>query len=213
MSNNAVIEQVRQAVEQVVDQMRQQPIPVGVSNRHLHLCAEDFDALFPGQTLTPIKSLRQPGHFAAEQTVTLVGPKGKLERVRILGPLRRATQVEVSYTDARSLGLKAPMRMSGDLDNTPGVILRSDFGEVSLKQGVIVAQRHIHMSPMDATIHGVSDGDLVKVTILGTDRRATFDDVAIRVDPKTVAELHLDTDEANAAAMGSGAGYAILSRQ
>ncbi len=144
------IGEVKQAVCNVLSEMRQRPIPVGISNRHLHLCQRDYDTLFPNQTMSVKKELKQPGQYAADQTVTLVGPKGKLERVRILGPVRSKTQVEISKTDARTLGIPTPIRLSGDLKETPGIKLVSEMGEVNLAQGVIVALRHIHMSPIDA---------------------------------------------------------------
>lgn len=202
--------QVRDAIENIVDEMRHRPIPVGISNRHIHLCREDFEALFPGKDLTVKKPLLQPGHYAAEEMLTVHGPKGSIERVRVLGPLRSQTQIEISATDARTLGIKAPMRMSGNLKGTPGARLVSQFNEVTLNEGVIVAQRHIHMPPLDALLYNVSDNDLVKVSIQGTQRKAIFDDVAIRISADVVLEMHIDTDEANAADVGSSSAFAIL---
>jgi phosphate propanoyltransferase len=193
------ISEVKQAVCHVLSEMRERPIPVGISNRHLHLSQRDYDRLFPNQTMAVRNTLKQPGQYAAEQTVTLVGPKGKLERVRILGPVRSKTQVEISKTDARFLGILAPIRLSGDLSGTPGMKLLSSEGEVVLTQGVIVALRHIHMSPLDALLFGVKHGDSVAITIEGTPRRTVFEAVSIRVSPNMVLEMHLDTDEANAA--------------
>ncbi len=193
------IAEVKQAVCNVLAEMRERPIPVGISNRHLHLSQHDYDCLFPNQAMSVRKELMQPGQYAAEQTVTLVGPKGKLERVRILGPVRSTTQVEISKTDARTLGIPAPIRLSGDLKETPGIKLVSEMGEVSLTQGVIVAVRHIHMSPLDALLFGVTHGDSVSIAIEGTPRRTVFEEVSIRVSPDMVLEMHLDTDEANAA--------------
>lgn len=145
------------------------------------------------------KALLQPGQYAAEQTVTLAGPKGQLKKVRLLGPLRSISQVEISRTDARTLGIAAPLRMSGDLQGTPGIRLISPFAELELASGVIVAQRHIHMSPLDALIFRVAHGDTVSVAIEGSERRLIFDNVAIRVSPDMRLEMHIDTDEANAA--------------
>ncbi|MEI6858522.1 MAG: phosphate propanoyltransferase [Shewanella sp.] len=190
--------------------MRHRPIPVGISNRHIHLCREDFETLFPGKDLTVKKPLLQPGHYAAEEVLTVCGPKGNIERVRVLGPLRSKTQVEVSVTDARTLGVKAPLRMSGNLKGTPSVRLVSEFSEVLLAEGVIIAQRHIHMPPIDALLYMVSNNDSVKVSIQGTQRKAIFDDVAIRISPDVVLEMHIDTDEANAADVGSTSAFAIL---
>lgn len=187
------------AVGKVLEEMRERPIPLGISNRHIHLSAQDFAHLFPGQSISVKKALMQPDQYAAEQTLTLVGPKGKLEKVRLLGPLRSASQVEVSRTDARTLGITAPLRMSGDLQGTPGVRLVSPFAELEITSGAIVAQRHIHMSPLDALILNVSHGDKVSVAIKGDERRLIFDNVAVRVSPDMRLEMHIDTDEANAA--------------
>lgn len=201
---------VESIVENLFDEMRQRPIPVGVSNRHIHLCESDFTALFPGRDLTVKKMLLQPGQYAADEVVTICGPKGCIERVRILGPLRSQTQVEISATDARAIGVKAPLRLSGKLAGTPGVRLVSQFGEVTLEQGTLVALRHIHMSPLEALVYGVSEGDSVKVSIEGTLRKAIFDDVAIRIDPAMKLEMHIDTDEANAADLGNQSAFAVL---
>lgn len=190
-------------VSKVLDEMRERPIPLGVSNRHIHLSAEDYARLFPGHPITEKKGLLQPGQYAAEQTITLVGPKGQLKNVRLLGPLRGASQVEISRTDARTLGVAAPLRMSGNLTGTPGIRLVSPFAEVELTAGVIVAQRHIHMSPLDALILRVAHGDSVCVAIEGTERRLIFDNVAVRVSPDMRLEMHIDTDEANAAGADS----------
>lgn len=197
-------------VNKILDEMRLRPIPLGVSNRHLHLSMQDYQRLFPQQPLAEKKALLQPGQYAAEQTVTLVGPKGSLKNVRILGPLRSRSQVEISRTDARTLGISAPLRMSGDLDHTPGIKLVSPFAEVELANGAIVAQRHIHMSPLDALIYRVQHGDRVQVAIQGGGRRLIFDDVAIRVSAQMRLELHIDTDEANAAGADDPAAFATL---
>ncbi|HCL5255571.1 TPA: phosphate propanoyltransferase [Salmonella enterica] len=186
-------------VHKVLDELRNRPIPLGVSNRHIHLCATDYARLFPEQAIREKKALLQPGQYAAEQTVTLAGPKGQLKKVRLLGPLRSISQVEISRTDARTLGIAAPLRMSGDLQGTPGIRLISPFAELELASGVIVAQRHIHMSPLDALIFRVAHGDTVSVAIEGSERRLIFDNVAIRVSPDMRLEMHIDTDEANAA--------------
>jgi len=186
---------------QVIAQMRQRTIPLGISNRHVHLSAKDYQSLFPGQTLKIKKPLGQPGQFAAEQTVSLIGPRGQLKNVRILGPLRGQTQVEISYTDARQIGLTAPLRLSGDLTGSVSVTLKSEAGEINLTEGVIIARRHIHMSPLDAAIFGVTQGETVKVGIEGTDRKLIFDDVCIRVAEDMRLEMHIDTDEANAVLM------------
>jgi phosphate propanoyltransferase len=195
---------------QVIAQMRQRTIPLGISNRHVHLSAKDYQSLFPGQTLKIKKPLGQPGQFAAEQTVSLIGPRGQLKNVRILGPLRGQTQVEISYTDARQIGLTVPLRLSGDLTGSVSVTLKSEAGEINLTEGVIIARRHIHMSPLDAAIFGVTQGETVKVGIEGTDRKLIFDDVCIRVAEDMRLEMHIDTDEANAAGIDGGQAVARL---
>ncbi len=142
--------------------------------------------------------------------MTLVGPKGRLNNVRLLGPLRQTSQVEISRTDARILGIAAPLRMSGNLQGTPGIRLISPFAELELSGGTIVAQRHIHMSPLDALILRVSHGDSVAVAIEGSDRRLIFDNVAVRVAPDMRLEMHIDTDEANAAGADAAKAWATL---
>ncbi|MBP3039136.1 phosphate propanoyltransferase [Bacillaceae bacterium Marseille-Q3522] len=196
----------------IVKVIREMPIPVGISNRHLHLTESDYGKLFPNQALTVKKMLKQPGEFAAEQTVTVVGPKGKIERVRILGPFRKQSQVELSLTDARHLGLKVPIRLSGDLAGTPGIKLVSKDGELELPQGAIVAKRHIHMSPAEAKLFGVKNGDDVSVKLNTETRSVIFDHCTIRVKEKMVLEMHIDTDEANAANAGSKTTATIINK-
>jgi putative phosphotransacetylase len=180
-------------------------IIVGVSNRHVHLSKEDLEILFgKGYELTPIKDLRQPGQYAAKETVTIVGPKGAIENVRVLGPVRRETQVEISRTDAFKLGLRPPVRDSGDLEGTPGIVIIGPNGILVKEKGVIIAKRHIHMHPKDAEHYGVKDKDLVKVIVESGDRKLIFDDVLIRVREDFVLEFHVDTDEANAAMLNTG---------
>nr|PMH81221.1 propanediol utilization protein [Vibrio sp. 10N.286.48.B7] len=203
-------QEVRNAIDIALNQIRQSPIPVGISNRHIHLSLEDFRTLFPGNDLTPFKSLHQPGHYAAEETLTVIGPKGSIQNVRVLGPLRQQTQVELSATDARSIGVKAPLRVSGQLEGSPGVKLVSNFGEMTLDCGAIVALRHIHMSTIDSLVYGLKDGDTVKVSIEGSMRKTTFDDVAIRVDPQQRLEMHIDTDEANAVDINNCDAFATI---
>ncbi|EGT0649463.1 MULTISPECIES: phosphate propanoyltransferase [Citrobacter] len=203
-------QQLETTVTKVLDEMRERPIPLGISNRHIHLCAQDYDRLFPNHPISEKKELLQPGQYAADQTVTLVGPKGQLKNVRLLGPLRSTSQVEISRTDARTLGIAAPLRMSGSIEGTPGVRLISPFAELDLASGVIVAQRHIHMSPLDALILRVSHGDKVSVAINGDERRLIFDNVAVRVSPDMRLEMHIDTDEANAAGADNPQAFATL---
>ena len=178
------------------------PIPVAVSARHLHLRQETVEALFgEGHQLTPLKDLSQPGQFACEECVSLVGPKRTLERVRILGPARSKDQVEISRTDEFFLGLDAPVRRCGDVENSPGITLLGTEGrKVTLDKGVICAWRHIHMTTADALEYGVENGDIVEVEVgQGSGRSLTFGDVLIRVKDSYRLEMHIDTDEGNAA--------------
>jgi acetate kinase len=185
-------------------QASQIPIPIGVSAHHVHLSQQDVERLFGrGHELTPRAPLSQPGQFACEEQVRLVGPRGSIDRVRVLGPARPETQVEISRTEGYTLGINAPTRMSGDLDGTPGLVLEGTEGQVELKEGVIYAHRHMHMTPTDARLLGLRDRDIVRVRIEG-ERELIFGDVAVRVSPKYKLELHLDTDEANAAEINSG---------
>lgn len=201
---------LKSLVENVLLDIRRRPIPLGISNRHLHLSLEDYEHLFPGRPLVFKKDLFQPGQFASEQLVNLVGPKGSLKNVRILGPLRGQSQVEISRTDARLLGINAPLRLSGNLGDTPGIKLVSACGELTLSHGVIVAQRHIHMSPLDALLFGVKQGDRVTVALRSTGRKLIFDDVAVRVGEHMRLEMHIDIDEANAADAGDHGATALL---
>lgn len=181
------------------------PIIAGVSNRHVHLSREDLDLLFgKGYKLTPTKDLGQPGQFACKETVTIVGPKGSIENVRILGPERKDTQIEVSLTDAFRLGVMPPVRDSGDIEGTPGITIIGPNGKLEKEKGVIIAKRHIHMLPSDAEKFGVKDKDIVKVIVENGDRKLIFDDVLIRVSEKFALEFHVDTDEANAALLKTG---------
>ena len=180
-------------------------IPVAVSARHIHLRRETVDALFgPGYELTVRKWLSQPGQFAAGETVTVVGPRNQLERVRVLGPVRSKDQLEISRTDEFHLGIDAPVRESGHVENTPGCRLIGPAGEVTLQDGVICAWRHIHMTPEDAARFGVADRDVVEVSVGGPERGLTFGNVLIRVSPKYRLEMHIDTDEGNAAEINPG---------
>ena len=173
---------------------------VETSARHVHLSAEHIEVLFgKGATLTHKKDLSQPGQFACEERVTLVGPKKQIANVIILGPARPATQVEVSFTDARTLGVNAPVRESGDVAGSAGCKLVGPAGEVDITEGVIVAKRHIHLTPDDAAKFGVEDKQVVSVKIDSADRTTIFGDVVCRVSPKFAAAMHIDTDEANAA--------------
>lgn len=174
------------------------------SGRHIHLSRAHVDALFgTGYRLTPVKDLSQPGQFACKERVTLVGPKGELKNVVVLGPERGESQVEVSLTDAVALGVTPPVRQSGDLGNTPGLTVRNGDRMITLDHGLIAAQRHIHMTPEDAGRWGVSDNQTVRLKTF-TARPLVFDDVVVRVSPKYATMVHLDYDEANACAFRKG---------
>ena len=176
-------------------------IPVGVSVRHVHLSRADCDALFgAGYELTERRPVSQPGQFVCRETVDLVGPKGELHRVAIINPLRAETQVELARTDAIALGVSPPLRESGKLDGTPGLTLRGPKGTVAIPKGVILAQRHVHMHPDDARRFGVTDKAVVEVRVEG-DRETVFGDVIVRVSPSYALDMHVDTDEANAAGL------------
>lgn len=172
-------------------------IPIGVSNRHIHLSQEDYDLLFPNEEIVILKELTQPGFYAAKQVVTVEGPRGKISNVRLLGPLRSKTQVELSKTDSRMLGINPPVRLSGDLDDAVEITVSTTHGSIK-RNAAILAKRHIHMSERDAEVLGFKKGDSVQVLIETNDRKTIFDDVEIRPQKGTVLELHLDTDEANA---------------
>ena len=185
-----------------VEPSQDKRIPVAISARHVHLTQETVEALFgEGHELTPLKPLSQPGQFAAKEQVTLVGPKRRIEGVRVLGPTRGVNQIEISRTDEFRLGIDAPIRASGDVKNTPGITMIGDNGRaVSLDCGVICAWRHIHMTPDDATAFGVQDRDVVEVEVGKPGVRSlTFGDVLVRVKPTYQLEMHIDTDEGNAA--------------
>ncbi|MBN1933739.1 MAG: phosphate propanoyltransferase [Anaerolineae bacterium] len=172
---------------------------VSVSAHHVHVTQADLETLFgAGHTLVPRIDLSQPGQYAAEEQVNLIGPKGRIDRVRILGPVRLETQVEIALTEQYRLGVRIPVRMSGDIGRSAGVTLEGPAGTVELKEGVIAAQRHIHMTPGDAQRFGVGDGDVVSVRLDG-DRRLIFGNVVVRVSPKFALDMHIDTDEGNAA--------------
>ncbi len=196
----------RRVVEGVHGAASAAPIPIAVSARHVHLTRASVERLFgPGHRLSVARMISQPGQFAAVETVALVGPAGRLEQVRVVGPERSADQVEISRTDEFVLGVDAPVRESGDLARTPGVRIEGPAGTVVMTQGVICALRHIHMRPIDAAVFGVVDGDRVDVRVGEGGRELTFGDVKVRVREDFRLEMHVDTDEANAAGIGTGA--------
>lgn len=179
-------------------------VPVGVSARHIHLSPAHIETLFgQGYELKQFKDLSQPGQFAAQETVTIVGPKCRIEKVRILGPARPFTQIEVSRTDAFSLGINPPVRESGHIDQTPGLRVVGPAGEVDLDQGVIVAARHIHFHTSDAAKWGIQDKQLLRVRVNG-ERPLIFENVIARISEQFALDMHIDTDEGNAAGVKTG---------
>jgi len=209
VTDRAAVERVVREV--VLRRLRPQPTPrtapsplvVNVSARHMHISPADLEQLFgPGHTLTPMRPLHQEGNFAAEETVTLVGPKRRLiSNLRILGPTRSASQIELAFTDAIALGLDdVPIRLSGDLAGTPGGFVMGPAGILELKQGIIRAARHVHMGPADAAFYGVRHRDAMRLRV-GGDAGLVLERVLVRVDPSYRLEVHVDTDEANACGM------------
>lgn len=180
-------------------------IPVGVSNRHIHLSKEDLETLFgKGYELTPLKELSQPGQYACKELLTIVGPSLRpIENVRVLGPVRRSSQVEISATDSYVLKVKPPVRESGNIAGSAPIRIIGPKGVVELTEGCIIANRHIHMSPDDAKIFSVADGDTVTIDVEGK-RRTRFYDVQVRVHKDFRLEMHIDTDDANACGIGNG---------
>ena len=177
-------------------------IEMEASGRHVHVTKAQAQALF-GHGLTPKRPLSQPGQYLANERVTVIGPKGKFENVAVLGPERKDAQVELSMTDARSLGIDAPLRLSGHTVATPGATLQGQMGTVKLDGGVIIAKRHIHITPDDAAAMGVADKQVVRLQTY-TDRPLVFDDVVVRVSPDFQTRVHLDYDEANACGFQTG---------
>ncbi len=179
-------------------------VPAGISNKHVHLSEADFKALFgENAEMSHFKDLSQPGQFATNEKVDIVGPRGTLSGIRILGPYRKQTQVELSETDCYAIGIEITLRESGKLAGTPGCKLVGPAGEVELQEGTIVAQRHVHLSPSQAEEAGVKDGDIVSVRFDGP-RALTFDNVLVRAGVTHERDMHLDTDEANAAGLKNG---------
>lgn len=181
------------------------PVLIETSARHVHVSRRVLDILFgEGYELTAKKDLSQPGQFACEERVQVIGPKSSFPAVSILGPVRPETQVELSAGDARSIGVKAPIRESGDLEGSAGCKLVGPKGEVELKDGVIIAKRHIHMTPEDAEKYGLEDKQVVSVKVDTAERSLVFGDVVVRVSPKYALAMHIDTDESNAACCTPG---------
>jgi acetate kinase len=208
MAREALRTVSRDYITNALKAQKQSPFPVEVSAHHIHLTQEHVEALFGnGHQLTRHADLSQPGQFACKEQLTILGPKGRIESVRVLGPVRKYTQVEIAMTEQFKLGLHPPIRESGDIADTPGCTLEGPAGQVKLEQGVICALRHCHMTPADALRYGVRDKSFVRVRVNG-DRELVFGDVLVRVDPQFALAMHIDTDEANAANIPTGAqGY------
>lgn len=198
--------EIQKLAEAVADRIF---VELEASGRHVHLTKEQSHALF-GHSLTEKRPLSQPGQFLANERLTVRGPKGEFQNVAVLGPERREAQVEISLTDGKTLGIQPPVRLSGKVENSPGVTLLGPLGQVDLRQGVICAQRHIHMTPEKARLLGVQDKQTVRLQTY-TDRPVIFDDVVVRVSPDFAAYVHLDYDEANACGMKKGDFGRILS--
>lgn len=190
--------------------MKKIKIKVEISARHMHISQDDLEKLFgSGYKLKPIKELSQEGEFAAEETITLVGPKRSLEKLRVVGPVRSATQVELAYTDAFSLGIDVPLRLSGDVAGSARAKLIGPAGEVDLSEGVIVAKRHLHVNEEEAKELNLKANDLVRVKV-GGERGLIFDNVVVRIKPNFHMSVHLDTDEANASGCGKVCSFGEL---
>ena len=211
--------EIRNLVEKVIKNVKSTEkdvadVPVGVSNRHIHLSREHVEILFgKGYELTPLKELSQPGQYACKEQLTLVGPSMRaIEGVRVLGPVRKASQVEISRTDSFTLKVKPPVRESGDIKGSAPVTVIGPKGIVTLPEGCIIANRHIHMSTDEAARYGVTDGEYVDVMLEG-ERKSLFYDVQIRVHKDFRLEMHIDTDDANAAGVGNGSKVRLIKRK
>ena len=209
-----VAEVVKSVMAQYGGTSADDTVPVGVSNRHIHLSSEDLETLFgKGYELTPIKDLSQPGQFACKEQLTIVGPSLRpIEGVRVLGPVRSASQVEISRTDSFVLKCRPPVRESGDIKGSAPITIIGPKGVVTLKEGCIIANRHIHMSLEEGEQFGLKDGEYVDVEANG-ERRTMFYDVQVRVNKAFKLEMHIDTDDANAAGIGNGAKVKIIRRK
>lgn len=193
------MEELERLVDQVVGRLF---VELEASGRHVHVTENQAEVLF-GHPLTPDRPLSQPGQFLSRERVTVIGPKGEFQNVAVLGPERKEGQVEISLTDGRTLGIDAPIRESGKVENTPGAVLVGDCGRVTLRQGVIVAKRHVHLRPEDGKRFGVKDRQIVRLQAM-TDRPLIFDDVVIRIREDFAPYAHLDYDEANACGFRKG---------
>ncbi len=214
IDTNAITAAVRTALEAqgIVVTAAADLVPVGISNRHIHLSAADVEILFgKGYELQPMKELSQPGQYACKEQLTIVGPSMRaIEKVRVLGPVRKATQVEISRTDAYTLKVKAPVRESGKIDGSAAVTIIGPKGVVHINEGCIIANRHIHMSLEDGAAFGVKDNEYVNVEVCDGERRAKWYDVQVRVHQDFRLEMHVDTDDANAVGIGNGSKVRIV---
>lgn len=191
-------------IKEFIDRYGNFYVPVAVSNRHMHISSADLEKLFGnGYKLKPVRSLSQPGQFVCEEKVGLVGPKGRIDGVRVLGPERNGTQVEISITDSHILGIKPVIRMSGQIDGTPGIRIVGPAGSLELPRGVIVSARHLHISREEAGWYGLKNGDVVKVRKTG-ERETVLGNVQVRAGDGHSLEVHIDTDEGNAAGIACG---------
>lgn len=209
ISKEQIAELVKRALVEITTEAKtakaENGIPIGVSNRHIHLSRNDLETLFgKGYELTPIKDLSQPGQYACKEQLTIVGPSMRpIENVRVLGPVRKASQVEISMTDSYILKVKPPVRESGKIKDSAPIRIVGPKGIVELNEGCIIANRHIHMSPDEARVFGLSDGDYVDIDVNGK-RKTRWFDVQVRVDKDFRLEMHVDTDDANSAGIGNG---------
>ena len=210
ISTEKIAEMVRRAIYEINSasnstSTNEGGIPIGVSNRHIHLSKADLETLFgKGYELTPIKDLSQPGQYACKELLTIIGPSMRpIENVRVLGPVRKSSQVEISATDSYVLKVKPPVRESGNIKGSAPIRIVGPKGVVELSEGCIIANRHIHMSPNEAKVFGVNDGDYVNIDVNGT-RKTRWFDVQVRVHKDFRLEMHVDTDDANACGIGNG---------
>ena len=208
ISTEKIAEMVKRALLEISSEQKPSTdgaIPIGVSNRHIHLSKSDLETLFgEGYELTPIKELSQPGQYACKEQLTIIGPSMRpIENVRVLGPVRKASQVEISATDSYVLKVKPPVRESGNIKDSAPIRIVGPKGVVELNEGCIIANRHIHMSPAEAEVFGLKDGDYVDIDVNGK-RRTRWFDVQVRVHKDFRLEMHVDTDDANAAGIGNG---------
>ena len=194
-------------------QKRSRQVPVGISVRHIHLSRADVDRLFGrNYQLTPKKKLSQPGQYACEECLDVIGPKGELKKVRILGPERKATQIELAQTDCRNIGVTAPVRSSGHTAGTPGITLRGPLGEITVPEGVIIADRHLHMSEGEAAAFGLKDGDHVRIQVDGV-KPGVLGNVLVRAGKGHSLDLHIDTDDGNAFLLRQGQLVTVLGKE